>query len=77
MIRRLRTLAFGAGLVVLGGCDAGKRLREMGRTAESPHEQYASGLQQAGLDKSVLGRDWIVAGDSALRVPLDAHHKAE
>ncbi len=31
------------------------------------HERYARSLRDAGLDSTALGREWLTAGDSALR----------
>lgn len=36
----------------------------------TPHEQYAASLRAAGLDSTALGREWLAASDSALRVPI-------
>lgn len=33
----------------------------------TPHEAYAESLRQAGLHETALGRDWLAAGDAALR----------
>ncbi|MBC8155788.1 MAG: M23 family metallopeptidase, partial [Bacteroidetes bacterium] len=42
--------------------------------SSSPHEQYASSLQTAKLDKTALGSDWLAAGNRALsdslRIPV-------
>ena len=36
------------------------------------HGRYAKALRDAGLDSTALGREWLVASDSALRAPLSA-----
>jgi murein DD-endopeptidase MepM/ murein hydrolase activator NlpD len=38
----------------------------------SPHEQYARALEHANLHTTAMGRDWLAAGSTALRVPRDA-----
>jgi peptidoglycan LD-endopeptidase LytH len=35
-----------------------------------PHEEYAQGLRQAGLDQTALGRDWLAAAQGALQTTL-------
>ncbi len=36
------------------------------------YDKYARQLTDAGLDSTVLGRDWLAASDSAMRAPLQA-----
>jgi murein DD-endopeptidase MepM/ murein hydrolase activator NlpD/SH3-like domain-containing protein len=36
----------------------------------SAHERYAESLQQAGLEKTALGRDWLAAAAASIRQPL-------
>ncbi len=56
-------------LVLTASCSWPDGLRSRVRIM-TPHEQYAQSLQRAGLDSTVLGRDWLTASDSALRAPL-------
>ncbi len=51
-------------------CDLGEAVREFGRPQETAHERYARSLTEAGLAATGLGREWLTAGDSALRAPL-------
>jgi hypothetical protein len=37
---------------------------------DSPREQYRASLEHFGLAETALGRDWVEAGDRALRAPL-------
>jgi peptidoglycan LD-endopeptidase LytH len=69
--RRSRPLSLAAFCVALASCDAADRLRTLGSEPKTPHDRYADALEKAGLNKTVLGRDWVVAGDSALRAPHD------
>jgi murein DD-endopeptidase MepM/ murein hydrolase activator NlpD len=41
-----------------------------GTEPASPHSAYAEALRQAGLDDTALGREWLAAGDAALRTPI-------
>ena len=68
-VRRFATL-LGAS-AALASCDAGERLRELGDQPRTAHERYMRALADAGLDETVLGRDWIEASDSVLRAPHD------
>jgi len=56
--------------IVVLACDLGEAVREFGRPQETAHERYARSLTEAGLAASGLGREWLAAGDSALRSPL-------
>ena len=38
----------------------------------TPHERYAERLRAAALDSTALGRDWLAAADSVLRIPVPA-----
>jgi murein DD-endopeptidase MepM/ murein hydrolase activator NlpD len=40
--------------------------------SSTPHEMYAESLKKAGLETTALGRDWIAAGEAALREAGDA-----
>ena len=50
----------------LVGCNASSALRE----SQTAHARYGESLRAAGLDSTAIGRDWLVASDSALRSPL-------
>ena len=54
----------------LSACDVPEALRGRVRVL-TPHEQYGSALRFTGLDSTALGRDWLLASDSALRAPLE------
>lgn len=56
--------------LLLGGCNARGALGGLLRDPPTPHERYAEALREVGLDSTALGRDWLVAADSALRLPL-------
>ncbi|MCC6319087.1 MAG: M23 family metallopeptidase [Gemmatimonadaceae bacterium] len=56
-------------LTTLVGCQVPDVLRERVHVL-SPYERYAESLRQAGLDSTALGRDWLLASDSAMRAPL-------
>lgn len=53
---------------LLTACNTGTRTSIAPAT---PHEQYARALINAGLQETVLGRDWLTAADSVLSAPLD------
>lgn len=38
--------------------------------SKTPRERYADGLGEAGLDSTVLGREWLAAGRRALEEPV-------
>lgn len=48
------------------GCRPGMPIREAVRPT-SPYERYAQSLRDAGLAETALGREWLAAGDRALR----------
>lgn len=54
---------------VLAACSVPDIVRDRVKIL-TPYEQYAEGLKAAGLDSTALGRDWLLASDSALRAPL-------
>ncbi|HEV2129839.1 MAG TPA: M23 family metallopeptidase, partial [Longimicrobiaceae bacterium] len=58
-------------IVVLAGCRAMEPLRDAIH-APTPYERYAESLRSAGLEETALGRDWIRAGEQALREPQRA-----
>lgn len=74
-VMRSPILLLVAGLLA-SGCEAATDLVIPPRF-ESAREAYAGGLRAAGLDATALGRDWIAAGDGALRspVPVDLPHR--
>ena len=37
---------------------------------KSPHQQYASKIKEAGLDKTSLGRKWLIAADESIARPI-------
>jgi len=51
-------------VVALAGCGVADSVRE--RRALTPHERYSQGLRDAGLSKSAMGREWLVAADTVL-----------
>lgn len=57
-------------LLVSAGCDRVGVPRLLDRA--TPHETYAQGLQQAGLDDTALARDWLSAAEQALASPKAA-----
>jgi peptidoglycan LD-endopeptidase LytH len=61
--RRFLTLSALVALVLTAGCTGAGRLA----LTSSPHDEYASMLRSAGLDKTTLGERWTAAGASALR----------
>lgn len=65
-IRAAAALALSAALLA---CDDIQRIGEKARPA-TPHERYANSLQEAGLDRSALGRAWIAAARHAVAVPI-------
>ena len=56
-------------LLVLASCGPSGSLRNLGIAPKTGHERYARALRDAGLDTTALGREWLAAGDSALRAP--------
>jgi murein DD-endopeptidase MepM/ murein hydrolase activator NlpD len=55
---------FLAGLLALGACDRARSLGERG--FRSPRDEYVRSLRKAELDRTGLGRDWLIAGEAAL-----------
>ncbi|MGQ0537557.1 MAG: peptidoglycan DD-metalloendopeptidase family protein, partial [Gemmatimonadaceae bacterium] len=51
-------------------CDLGDALRSLRPPPPTAYERYAQSLSEAGLAATALGREWLAAGDSALRAPL-------
>lgn len=58
-----------AAAAVLVGCGPIEAERERHRPT-TPREAYALALREAGLASTALARDWIAAGEAALRNPL-------
>ncbi len=56
-------------LCLLAACEAASEF-VMPQRLESPREQYRASLEHVGLAETALGRDWVAAGDRALRDPL-------
>ncbi len=52
---------------LLAGCSVVEELRDEPPTA---YDRYARSLTDAGLAETALGRDWLLASDSALRAPM-------
>lgn len=68
-VRRIRTIARCLGLMAAA---ASCKIGSSGNAASTTgHERYARALKDAGLQETVLGRDWLTAADSVLRAPLD------
>jgi murein DD-endopeptidase MepM/ murein hydrolase activator NlpD len=63
--------AWAAAVVALTlACARGTPLGDLLHSDASPHERYAASLRDAGLDSTAMGREWLAAGDSALRHAL-------
>jgi len=58
-----------AAVVLILACSKVAPLLEKPR-ASSAHERYADALEDAGLDKTALGRDWLAAAATSTRKPL-------
>jgi murein DD-endopeptidase MepM/ murein hydrolase activator NlpD len=54
-------------LLFAGACNTGPVGNPFARA--TPHEQYAKGLEQAGLADTALARDWLRAAEEALFQP--------
>ena len=52
-------------LVLLGACEQAEMLQDRFRDL-TPHETYQAQLADAGLAETALGKDWTLAGQSAL-----------
>lgn len=59
-------------LVLLADCSPSEVFRAARAVPPTAHGRYAQALRDAGLDSTALGREWLVAADSALRAPLEA-----
>ncbi len=58
--------------LVVAACSPTEMLRSLRPAPATAHERYAQALMDAGLDSTALGREWLAASDSAIRVPLEA-----
>ncbi len=67
--RRARAVTLLGTLLLLAACGSSGPLRTVGSGPRTAHERYARALRDAGLDSTALGREWLTAGDSALRAP--------
>lgn len=56
-------------VAVLAACRAGERIKDSFQPSRTPHERYAAGLADAGLDRTALGRRWLDAAQRSLREP--------
>lgn len=56
-------------LAALAACRQVEDLREALESPRTPHEAYADGLRDAGLDEAALGREWLEASVRALDEP--------
>ena len=57
-------------LLGLAACGAEEALRDALTPTLTPHERYAKGLRDAGLDSTALGREWIAAAERAVQQPM-------
>ncbi len=57
-----------AALTFVGACSVVEELRDEPPTA---YDRYARSLTDAGLANTALGRDWLLASDSAMQAPLE------
>ena len=58
------------GLTALASCEEVEQVQDRFRDM-TPYEAYEASLADAGLDATALGRDWVLAGQSALEQPLE------
>lgn len=57
-------------VLALSSCSGGTSTGLFDR--RTPRERYLASLQAAGLGEAALVRDWVAAGEAALREPADA-----
>jgi murein DD-endopeptidase MepM/ murein hydrolase activator NlpD len=57
---------FGIVSLIAAGCKGGIPSPEE-LLPQTPHERYSRALENAGLDETALGRDWLAAAERALR----------
>lgn len=63
----MRRFLFFVLVIATASCDLPERVESLIATAPpTPHERYARLLRDAGLDEVALGREWLVAADTAL-----------
>jgi murein DD-endopeptidase MepM/ murein hydrolase activator NlpD len=65
MTRLRRPLFLGLLAVAVVGCEGIEQTRDRFRDL-TPYEAYQASLSEAGLDETALGRDWLLAGQSAV-----------
>lgn len=63
-------VGIGVCVLALGACNVAETMRDLADQPATAHERYARSLEKAGLSETALGREWLVAGDSALRAPM-------
>jgi murein DD-endopeptidase MepM/ murein hydrolase activator NlpD/SH3-like domain-containing protein len=61
---RFATALYLAGVVTLTGCDRARSLGDRG--FRSPRDEYVRTLEKTELNRTALGRDWLIAGERAL-----------
>ena len=75
---RTRGLLLLSALLTLSACEEVEQVQDRFRD-ETPHEAYLSGLRDAGLAQTALGRDWVVASrralDEATPISLPFHER--
>lgn len=59
-------------VLLMAACSPSEVLDSILPDDATAHERYAESLRAAGLDSTALGREWLAAGDSALRDPFTA-----
>ena len=59
-------------VALIAGCNPVDFVKKLDSTSRTAHERYAMSLRTAGLDSTAIGRDWLLASDSALRSSLIA-----
>ena len=68
-IKNLWLIPFPALLLLLSGCK--DEIVPEAFLPRNEHEAYQHSLEQANLNKTALGSDWIEAGETSLRKPVD------
>ncbi|MGD8277666.1 MAG: M23 family metallopeptidase [Gemmatimonadota bacterium] len=78
MRSRLRTILVLA-LATVAGCNPVERVRERFFDGPTPRDRYVQMLEWAGLENTALAKDWLEAGERALReaVPARTPHAEE
>ncbi|HEX6163283.1 MAG TPA: M23 family metallopeptidase [Vicinamibacterales bacterium] len=67
--RTIQHLALGCALALVAGCGSNGLMSRF-TLAKSPHQRYAEALRAAPLGETAMARDWLRAGEDALRQPL-------